>query len=137
MKLVEETQNDLSGIALLRDWLGDGGAVHPMLAEFRAQTCTIGNGGNACPHNKEANWWERNIKMPVARVIKEELELKSGMNLSAKGEDAVHMCAACGCCLKLKIWTPIQHIRNHLSAKQLVKTPSYCWMRREIERTNG
>jgi hypothetical protein len=126
MNIVEETQHDLSGIALLRDWLGDGSAVHPMVAEARASWCI------KCPLNVEPNWWDR-IKSAIAHTIKMELELKNGMNLSTRHDDSLHMCRACGCCLKLKVWVPKEHVKRHTPKEILNQMPEHeCWIRKEL-----
>lgn len=133
MKPIEEIQNDISGLAALRDWLGDlGEPVHPLVSEYRAKVCLTGNNGDRCPQDIEPNWWDR-VKSVVADWIRAELEIKNRMNLTVMGEEHLHMCAACGCCLKLKVHVPTVVIKAHLTKKQLAKTPAYCWMRRETE----
>lgn len=82
--------------------------------------------------NKAPKWWET-AKEVIANWIRKELEIKSHMNLRVGAEERLHMCAACGCCLRLKVWTPRQHIRDHITKKQLEKAPEYCWMRKELE----
>lgn len=133
MKILEEIRNDISGLAALHDWLGDQGEpVHIMVSEFRAKICTTGNDGQPCPRNCEPNWWDR-VKSKIAIWIQAELEIKNRMKVSVSREDQLHMCGACGCCLKLKVHTPILYIKPHLSQQQIDKTPAYCWMRREIQ----
>jgi len=131
MSLIETIKNDIEGAAILRDWLGDGDPVHPMVAEARAQRCTTGNEGKPCPLNIEANWWDR-VKSTIADWIRYELELKNKMELKVPQEDALGMCKACGCCLRLKVWTPIKHIKDHITPAQLKTTPGFCWIRAEI-----
>lgn len=134
MSLIEKIRNDIEGAAILRDWLGDGSPVHPIVAEARASRCTTGNNGNPCPMNVEPNWWDR-VKNDIAEWIRYELELKNRMDLKVPQEEQLSMCGACGCCLKLKVWTPIKHIKDHLAPEKLAKTPTYCWMRAEISDT--
>lgn len=130
--LLTEIRNDISGLAALHDWLGDGGdPVHPMVAEFRTQRCTEGNDGEPCPLNKAPRWWE-SAKGKIADWIRRELEIKSGMSLRVAGEENLHMCSACGCCLPLKVWTPKVHLKTHIDQKAIDKTPAYCWMRKEL-----
>lgn len=130
--ILTEIRNDISGLELLRDWLGDSGLpVTPMVAEFRSHRCVSGNGGQPCPRNVEPNWWDK-VKSEIALWIRKEIEVKEGMKLRVEHEDKVHMCSACGCCLKLKIWTPAVHLKAHITQKQIDKTPSYCWLRKEL-----
>jgi hypothetical protein len=133
MNIFDEIKNDAHGLALLKDWVGDGG--HPVSkekADARAQAC-IGHGNlRPCPMNKEPNWWQK-FTNSIALTIRRQLELKEKASLVVWQEDRLHMCAACGCALPLKVWVPIEHVKSHLSVEQLNKTPSFCWMRKEIE----
>ena len=133
MNILTELRNDIEGAKLLKDWLGDGGQPVPSLrAESRAEACVHGNNGKACPMNTAPNWWDR-FKNAIALTIRAELELKNHLNLRVEPEDDLHMCGVCGCCLKLKVWTPIEHVKTHTSLNKISKAPGFCWMRREIE----
>lgn len=130
--LLSEIQNDISGLAALHDWLGEtGDPVHPMVAELRAQRCVEGNEGKPCPLNVAPRWWQK-AKGKIANWIRKELELKAHMRLKVPQERRLHMCKACGCCLPLKVWAPRNVIREHTSQETIDKTPSYCWMRKEV-----
>ena len=132
MSLLDEFRNDVAGLELLADWLGSGGeTVSQIHAEHRADACVHGNGGQPCPLNKEPGWWDR-VKSAIASTIRRQLELKQQLNLHVSSEDGLAMCAACGCCLKLKVWTPIEHIKAHTPPENIAKTPGYCWMRIEL-----
>lgn len=132
MSLWEEIKNDAAAAMLLADWLGDDlRPVTQIRADHRAYSCTNGNNGAPCPKNKEPNWWDR-IKSQIAFVIKRQLELKNKMELHAAGEISLNMCSMCGCCLQLKVWTPIDHIRKVTPPAKLQEAPSYCWMVREL-----
>ena len=132
MKILDEIKQDMTGAALLRDWLGDDGIpVNEMIAEFRAQRCIMGNDGEPCPLNSHENWWDK-VKHAVADWIRAQLSLKHKMNISLADDPHLHMCSACGCCLKLKVWVPNKHLRDHTSKEVLDKTVSYCWMRKEL-----
>lgn len=123
---------DINGVEALADWLGDGGSpVAPMIAEFRAARCVTGNNGGPCPLNCSPNWWER-VKHAIADWIKAELAVKHDMKLEVSNEHQLHMCKACGCCLRLKVWVPAKHLKDHADTTQLKETPDYCWMRREL-----
>jgi hypothetical protein len=122
-----------TGIAVLTDWLGEGGSpVDRMVAAFRSERCLIGNNGQPCPNNVQPNWWDR-VKHKIADWIKAELELKNRMNLHLAEDSKLHMCSACGCCLQLKVWTPTKHIRAHTTPEKISELPNWCWMKRELE----
>ena len=130
----EEIQNTMTGLELLHDWLGEGDPVTPLLAEFRANRCIMGNDGEPCPMNVAPNWWDK-VKSAVATVIRAQLEIKNGMNLKLTNEGHLHMCQQCGCCLKLKCWVPTKHIKEHTPPEKLQFMPSFCWIKRELEST--
>ncbi len=132
MNILQELRNDIEGVKLLKDWLGDGEPVPQEQANARANVCVTGDHGKPCIWNMAPGWWD-NIKNAIAMTIREELELKNHMQLRVADEEALAMCGACGCCLKLKVWTPTEHIKNHLPSVNFDKTPSFCWMRKEIE----
>ena len=133
MNLLDKLRNDIEGVKLLNDWIGEGGQpVSSMRSEHRAAACVSGNQGQPCPFNVEPGWWER-VKSSIAQTIQAELELKHHLELRQPLDDGLHMCSICGCCLKLKVWTPIQHIQAHTSSEMLDKMPGYCWQKREIK----
>lgn len=128
MNIVEEIKNDINGIDLLTDWLGTGEPVHEMVAEFRANRCVT------CEFNVAPNWWDKNIKNPIAKWIKGELELKNQQGLRVPNEERLSICSICGCCNALAVWVPTLHIKSHTSAEQLKKFPDWCWKKLEIQR---
>ena len=89
-------------------WVGAGG--HPVPkhhAQFRADICV------QCPMNKEKPIYEM-LAAPVALLAKRQIALKNKMNLRVDGEKSLHVCDACDCILKLKVWVPIEFIdANH------------------------
>ena len=133
MNIVDEIRNDITGIEALHDWLGDQGEpVHPMVSELRGKICVTGNQGQPCPLNVEPGWWDR-VKSKIADWIQAELQVKHNMNLTTPWDGQLNMCAACGCCLPLKVHTPTRVMKDHVRPDQLAKAPDYCWMRREIQ----
>ena len=127
-----EVKNDISGAAALADWLGDNGSpVSRIVAEYRSNRCTAGAQGSPCPLNVEPNWWDK-VKGVIADWIRAELEIKHRMQLKVTEEEHLNMCKACGCCLRLKVWVPREHLKHHITKKQLAQAPEYCWMKKEI-----
>jgi hypothetical protein len=108
---------------VLIEWLGEGGApVAPVVARYRADICRV------CPKNVAPNWWQKNLLDPIAGVIRAGLEIKNSLNLSVEREDELHMCRVCGCCARLKVWTPIQHILKNTDPKKLQEFDKDCWI---------
>lgn len=132
MSLLDEIKNDAEGVLLLKDWLGQGfNHVTPQKAAHRSLACLHGDNGMECPHHKMARWWET-AKHKVADVIKKQLQLKSRFKLATPFDDKMKICAICRCCMALKIWTPIEHVRKHTSKDTESKLPPHCWIRKEL-----
>lgn len=111
---------------VLTSWLEDGGkVVAPELAEKRGEICA------KCPMNRAGLWWEKYSKDPIAAVIKSWLERKNEMQLGVKAEHDLFMCAACGCCVRLKIWEPLTYIVAHTDKETMDKYHPQCWIRTE------
>lgn len=135
MSLIDEIRNDIEGVKLLTDWFGEGGEpVSQLKAEHRAHMCAFGDGGKACHLNVAPNWWNlhANSKSAIAETIRAELELKHHMDLSVSCEDSLHLCAACGCCLRLAVFAPLKRLKEHTTQDQLGKMPRWCWKKNEI-----
>lgn len=130
--ILEELRNDIEGVKLLRDWLGEGTApVAQEEAERRATICTTGNDGKPCPLNKHAGWWDT-VKHEIADVIRAEIELKNHLELHVQNENELHVCVGCGCALPLKVWTPMEYIKAHTDVERFKDAPAYCWIRQSL-----
>ena len=130
--ILEELRNDIEGIELIRDWLGEGAVTVPQeQAEQRAKVCRTGNDGKPCPMNKHAGWWDT-VKHEIADVIRAEIELKNHLELHVPNENELHLCVCCGCALTLKVWTPTAHIKEHTDVEKFKSAPEWCWIRKEL-----
>ena len=133
MNLIEELRNDAAGLKTLKDWVGEGLVpVSKEQAESRATACTKGYDGKPCQFNKAPLWWE-SAKGSIAEAIKKQIELRNKMELSTSQDADLHMCSACGCCLVLKIFTPIKYIKSHTPEGRVELYPRFCWQRIEME----
>lgn len=116
----------LAGIrtASLEDWLGYGGVpVDQVEADARAEICA------GCDANK-GNWREM-LTVPAAAAIKAYLAHRNRMRLSTPFDDQLESCAACHCVLTLKVWQPIQHVRDNTTPEELFrhrKANPDCWV---------
>jgi hypothetical protein len=132
MNLLNEIQHDIVGVAILKDWLGDGGeTVSAPRAEARAFVCLN------CPWHNPSNWWTIHFKEPIARAIRRTLEYKNKANLKLSCEDRIGECDKCKCCLRLKAWVPIEHVDAHTNLGDLNEYPDFCWIKREILELKG
>lgn len=117
-KLVSRLKNDLRGVAILNDWLGEGGSpVDHDRAERRANTCA------GCPNNRPVT---KRIENTVAEAIRKQEEVRHSVELRTSHDSNLHNCQACGCYLKLKVWVPLKHIPDESD-----KFPPFCWIRTE------
>ncbi len=127
MKLLEEIMNDADGALMIRDWLGhDGIPVHQQAAEYRAEIC------RTCPENRGFLWWEKMTKNPIAAGMRDYIAVKNEMTMRVKSEEDLHLCKVCLCCLPLKIWVPIAHVKAHTSDRVMKRLPDHCWIKKEI-----
>ncbi len=127
MSLLGKLLLDAKGVALLKDWLGEGGEpVERGLANSRADIC------DRCPHNKYPNFWEK-LKESVVGVIRGQLEIKNDAKITTDAEPRLHLCEHCGCCLKLKVHVPLTHIMAHTDKETFYLFPSWCWIRLETK----
>lgn len=127
MNLLEEFRNDANGIAILKDWLGDGEVVSQEQADSRAQACL------SCPYHRPVKWWEIS-KTALGESMKALLEFKNNRtSLRLTREDEVFMCSRCGCNLRLKSWIPLKHIAKHTSPDVMQSYPEgVCWIPKEL-----
>lgn len=113
------------GAATLADWLGNGGLpVSRLLAQERANKCL------QCPLNDLGEW---SYTDDIAERIKAQREAKTGLNLKVDNEDKLGVCGACGCNLSLKVWVPLQTIKDHTDAGTHEKLVPECWIKTETK----
>lgn len=131
MNLWDELKKDVNALPLIADWVGAGHPVSQHTAEMRASICA------ECPKNKFPNWWEQIVKLPISETIKSQMELKHRMELSTSKDEEINVCGVCKCVLNLKVWVPIEHIKEHMADGELEKFPKNCWLPPEIESLNS
>lgn len=126
MSILAAIRQTSKGLHVIDDWLGVGGQpVSKEQAEKRSQSCL------KCPHNRAPRWWET-AKGSIAQAIRDMLSVKNECAMELEHEEKLNICDQCGCCLRLKCWTPIVHVRKVVDQKTLSGLPSYCWMKREL-----
>ena len=118
MNILEQAKKIPHGIAVITDWIGDGGeVVHPLEAQRRADIC------NQCPRNVQGF----SVAKPVAAAIKKFLGVKNKLNLTVKGEKTLGHCSVCTCVNKLQIWQPAQQVSDEMTVDEIRLLPVGCW----------
>lgn len=116
----------LAGVddSVVQEWLGAGGVAVPYhLATQRATVC------KDCPGNQKVGWRDT-LTVVGAKALREYLAAKNQMSLYTPLDGELGMCKACGCHLPLKIWCPIEHFRENVTAEVESKLREYnpkCW----------
>jgi hypothetical protein len=116
------SSNLATGAKSLIEWFGD--SLLPVShgeAERRAQICS------KCVNNQHVGWFER---------WGEHAGVVMGINwwLKRRGCDTVydhklHVCSACDCPMKVKVWCPDNIIKNHMSNEAKSKLTPECWLK--------
>lgn len=115
----------VAGIGVLTDWLGSGGKpVSSSVSNFRASIC------RDCPQNQTGDW-TRFFTNPASETIRKQLAIKHDLDLSTPHDEALGVCAACSCPLKLKVHTPLNHVHNHLKPDVRDRLDRKCWILHE------
>jgi hypothetical protein len=122
LKVLRQTA---TGAYILYDWLGEGGEPVPAeQANARAKVC------QGCPENRKAEWWQTAHSI-IADAIMEHLAVKNELELKVENEDKIGMCRVCGCCNRMKVWSPLKHIKRHTLSETLAAFPPHCWIKTE------
>jgi hypothetical protein len=117
----------VSGMGVLKDWLGEGGVpVDGEKATARALICAT------CPKNAKGDWTTF-FTQPVAALIRQQLSIRGDLELETRHDDALNVCEACGCPLKLKVHVPINHIAAHTGDEVKGALDPRCWILAEIK----
>lgn len=121
--LSQGVQSAAVGAKTLKEWIGSGGVpVKADVSQARAHVCAT------CPQNKRDSHWTTWFTAPAANGIRQMLALKDRMSLSTPEDDMLNVCDACGCPLKLKVHTPIEHIAKHMPPYQRELLDPRCWV---------
>ena len=110
-----------AGVATIGAWRGAGGEVVPQEeAERRAAICA------ACFLNDNEHGIGYFFVSSVAASIQHEIERKNDIKLRTARDSELGVCKACFCCLRLKVFTPMEYITRHMSKS--VTLPPRCWI---------
>ena len=123
--LKKYVRNTLDGAAVWAEWFGAGANPVPISqAESRAGVCI------KCPHHVEGNFKQR-WNETMATEILSVLAMLKDMSFTTRFDKELKICDVCDCPMVAKIWTPINHIKNHLKKDVLSNLWSECWITKE------
>lgn len=100
--------------------------VDQALAESRATVCA------GCPKNGKGDltsWFT----VPAAKLIQVQLEAKNKRKLETKSDEALGVCEACSCPLKLKVFCPLDIINSKMSPTVRTELHPGCWILSESQ----
>ena len=121
MSLMNRIASIDRGVEVISNWIGEGATtVTPTLAQKRADICL------QCPQNKDGS----KMIEAIAVAIKKHLNVKNQIGLRVKGEKSLKECGVCLCCLRLKVWVPIDYIRRQMmdGEEEMFRTANQeCW----------
>lgn len=110
------------GASTLVDWFGGGACpVDLKVADMRASVCV------RCPMNQSGSWHDRWGEY-ADTVLGVFWWLKT-KGCETDKDERLHICMACDCPMKVKVWVPRDVIDRHLSEETKNKLWSECWMR--------
>lgn len=105
-----------------QDWLGEGDAATPEVAQARANTCL------ACPKHVIKPLQEL-LTASVAGYVRRQLELKTHLKMRVEHEEELHTCGICECWMPLKVWLNIERARGVTPDWQ--QFPANCWLHQQ------
>lgn len=110
------------GVEALLEWETSGlPPVDLVVAEGRAAVCA------ACPQNGRGDL-TRWFTIPASEQIRFHMQRVHAMNLKTRLNDKLGVCEACMCPLRLKIFSPTELVKKHLTDDLKAELPKECWM---------
>ena len=109
------------GIDTLIEWFGRACAtVDNDVAEKRAETCA------PCPNNKMVGW-----QLTFGRYAQVIMGIRAWLRHKGKItklDGQLGVCDVCSCPMRVKVWVPIDVIRNNMDADTVKKLHPKCWI---------
>lgn len=114
------------GTAVVLDWIQAGGdPVAQELAEKRAEICV------ACPKNVPGAWYTEAPAELLKSAIQGWQALKHNpFEFKTRQGDKVKSCDVCKCLMRLKVFTPLEHIIAKTKPDIMAEFPANCWIAR-------
>lgn len=115
----------VAGANIIKDMFGEEGPIRDKAkANARALVCV------SCPKNAPGDW-TRFFTVPAQAVVRKMLGIVKDLDLKTDLDDQLHVCEACGCPLKGKVFARIKHILKHIPAEDKAALWEHCWILKE------
>lgn len=127
--VVGHVKNLEAGRRTLSEWWGAGGKpVAQNVADVRASTCV------GCELNENVGLLAK-FTVAAAAKIQESIEELNNQKLVTIHDHRLseHICRACDCPLRLKVWTPLEHIVKHMPEEAKKRLDKGCWILKEMK----
>jgi hypothetical protein len=114
--------NVAAGAKTLASWIAGG--LHPVdhpKAEQRAKVCS------ACPKNQPgdmSNFFTRS----ASELLRMQMQTAQELDLTTPYDSKLGVCAACDCPMRLKVWTPLKLILEHMLPEAKASLDPKCWI---------
>lgn len=119
---VAAVKNLAAGSALLFEWEETGiPPVTPDVAEARAAICAT------CRQNQPGALTSY-FTQPISEVFRSKLKRLTDMSMTTPYDEALNVCVACLCPLKLKVHAPMELILKHLRPETKSVLAECCWI---------
>lgn len=114
----------------LEEWLGAGAKpVAGELANSRAAVC------KDCEKGNQKHGWRELLTVPASAQLRRYIEGKHHLKLATPFDSELGSCTACKCVLELKVWQPIEFVKDNTDPAVFEKhreaNPN-CWVLREL-----
>lgn len=123
------------GANTLKDWFGAG--MKPVPAEVSTERGNICAGDpndptTRCPKNQPGDWTSF-FTVPASEFIRRQMNKRDEIHASTPFDPWLNVCTACYCPLKLKVHTPIEHIKARMPDFVKADLDPRCWVLREMK----
>lgn len=112
----------VAGAKTLVEMFGPKGPIKDVnVANERAVICI------ACPKHDKGDW-KRFFTQPAQAFVMKMLGVVKDLELKTDYDDLLHVCSACYCPMRGKIWTRAEHILAHIPPADKAALDSNCWI---------
>jgi len=114
-----------AGAKTIAEWLGEGARpVSSDKAEERAFVCT------RCPLNVPGDL-STFFTRAASDILRRQIASAREVDLVTIHDHRLGVCSACSCPMRLKVWVPINNIRQHMTDESRAALDKNCWIPRE------